>query len=110
MKTELTTEQSQHLIELGVPPPNSEICIHRPFPHHKLVDTYKVFKLEDLLEILPKEIAGEEYVEYLRIGYTTDRKWQCYYTCFEDYFYGTELINSLYELCVWCLTNNYIKL
>ena len=109
MKTQLTKEQSQHLIDLGVPKEKTSQEDWTSYSPIGVGFRYPIFTLTDLLEVLPKEIEGEEYVEYLRIGYTTDRKWQCYYTCFEDYFYGKELIDALYELAYWTIENGYLK-
>lgn len=96
MKTELTNEQSQILIELGVP------------------GTRPTFKLEDLLKILPKylnyEFEGVKYAAdfcfgwnnrflHYEAGYDLYDMWDKSHHCAE------ELIDALYELTVWYLKN-----
>lgn len=109
MKTELTTEQSQHLIELGVPKAKANEVIFNPNN-----DDYDfVFKLTDLLEILPKEIDG---LNDITIQHTL-HGWHCGYGHCAEYngfFLATqyckdELIDSLYELLCWCIENGHLK-
>ena len=119
MKTELTTEQSQHLIELGVP---IKYCTGEVYAKQLLtpnggVIEYKLFTLADLLGILPNKILynhddcflmiiRDVYGNYT-VGYafeTFDGPIFCNYCEF-----GGELIDALYELTVWCLENGYIK-
>ena len=99
MKTELTTEQSQHLIELGVPE-----CFASHIDYRK----NSIFTLENLLKILPKEIEGygTRIIKYNPI-------WGM-----EMAFYdradmvpckAEELIDALYELTVWCLKKQHLK-
>lgn len=57
MKTGLTIEQSQRLIELGVNPylASKEVTEKHPITENEI--TYQIFTLADLLKILPKEIT-----------------------------------------------------
>ena len=110
MKTELTKEQSQHLIDLGVP--KEKASEFEPFD--KQDDGVFIFTLTDLLKILPKEIKTEDNIyrqtmlwggfSYF-VGYRihdTDR-W-LFQICLTK-----ELIDALYELTIWCIENGYLK-
>lgn len=82
MKIELTREESQHLIELGVPKEKAgKKNRHFAFGTTALTPNYQgfgaetvtseieeyIFKLEDFLngEILPKELYSETYLDYI---------------------------------------------
>lgn len=99
MKTTLTTEQSQHLIDLGVPKEKAGISEDMYGP--------ALFKLENFLngEILPQwiEFANDKYG--LSIKYNPIGRFK-YEVCYDDLFYSfifcyDELIDSLYELACW---------
>lgn len=118
MKTKLTTEQSQHLIELGVP---KERASKDRISTIKM-DVYPVFTLTDLLKILPKIIEteigqGELYMNYKTLN--GDIYAVAYYTVFYNTVYyhiptkynpNKELIDALYELTIWCIENEYLKI
>lgn len=107
MKTELTAEQSQHLIDLGVPEEMASFC------EQMFDDGYRknpIFNLTDLLEMLPNYIykhdgfRNRQYLRYIR--------WcggwhEAYYYCSEVPFtlnpiiHSEELIDALYELVCW---------
>lgn len=102
MKTRLTVEQSQHLMDLGVPKGKASISEDMYGP--------TLFSLEDFLngEILPKEINsnGRNYyfaMECMPLGtyslkyVTLDGK----YYLMGNFFQSTELINALYKLACW---------
>lgn len=59
MKIELTKEQSEHLIELGVPKEKANAKISYGFLGYD-----PIFRLTDLLEILPKEFIPNKDNEY----------------------------------------------
>ena len=104
MRTKLTTEQSLHLVKLGVPTEMaSEIeeyddsisqWTHRGAP---------IFTLTDILDILPKEIEqNNKSYNLVILGF--DSYW------YADYVHGKhylsliseyELIDALYELICW---------
>lgn len=101
MKTELTTEQSQHLLDLGVPKEKASIWNKDK----------TIFKLQDFLngEILPKEIDDEEtewWME-LSIKYSApQQKWfVAYHALNEDGVsfarHSEELIDALYQMTCW---------
>lgn len=114
MKTELTTEQSLHLIELGVPKEKaSELqeweddlskWTHRGDP---------IFTLTDLLEILPKEIKIENKEYRLITEFSSQYTFAFYYrgnTPSLGRQLNEEFIDALYELTVWCIKNKHLKL
>ena len=91
MKTELTTEQSKHLIGLGAPDEKASLCGYRKNP---------IFKLADLLEILPKKIDGKNRI------IESDVKGHFAYYCGAIEIIGwrhaeEELIDALYQLACW---------
>lgn len=108
MKTCLDKTQSQHLIDLGVPKEKASIEQDMYGP--------ALFTLTDLLEILPKEIEGRYINHSLCMNYGCDMPesehnlWFAYYDDLNDLEpkYAKELIDSLYELCVWCLKSKYL--
>jgi len=116
MKTELTIEQSNRLIEMGVSVDTaSETAIYDE-PWHRAY--YAVFTVTDLLKIRPKEIVvdGDEYYVVYSACYPGG-EWGAYY---ESKWSSTaeyvgkscciELIDALYELTIFCIENKYIKL
>ena len=109
MKTQLTKEQVDKLIELNVP----EEKLFVDIPHRADYDTPNVI---DLLEILPKEIKDER----LCIGaaflnfYALGEVWVASYEflSFDSEFMSREsqeLIDSLYELLLWTIESGYLK-
>lgn len=105
MKPQLTREESQHLIDLGIPEEKASVR------HIELtLEEYRVFNLTDLLEILPKEIDNHHS---LNICYIRNQWWSEYISYITEEAIvqkeGIELIDSLYELCVWCLESKYLK-
>ena len=109
MKTELTTEQSNHLIELGIPEDWASLC------EQAFDDGYRknpIFTLDDLLKILPKEIELTDRIYNLDIVFWSNEVMGIYNigAMFPIMIKkGNELIEVLYELTVWCLENNYLK-
>lgn len=111
MKTELTTEQSQHLIELGVPANKASMTSNQLHGDPYYNDYYQcIFTLTDLLEILPKEI-GKPYAPEDKenlVVFWLDDVWTAAYAMIRE-FYAEELIDALYELTVWCIENGHLK-
>lgn len=112
MKTTLTIEQSAELIKLGVNANRAtEIKLYddpvSEWTHRGL------FTLSDLLSLLPVDIYYEHKTYELAIRFIFE-KWHV------EYSYGNsdileikqanELIDALYEMVLWCLDNNYVKL
>lgn len=107
MKDKLTREQSAHLISLGVPKEKAHDKISYGFLGYD-----PIFRLTDLLDILPKEIMLDKE-HGLDFGWDFyANKWVAQY-CDEDYlclyekaqYYAEELIDALYELLQWVLKN-----
>lgn len=94
MKTILTQEQSQHLIDLGVLKENASISedIYGP----------ALFRLKDFLngKVLPKEtlVYGE-----LSIFWDCNlQEWSVFYNMkWDNPFRAEELIDALYQLACW---------
>ena len=123
MKTTLTIEQSQKLIELGV---DAKLASEREFVDKTERDSnqfleieeYPLFSLTDLLSILAKEIDynGLTYglnmwvnkaVWYLE--YVAEVKFNQWDALNTDNFESSELIDSLYQLAIYCLENGHLK-
>lgn len=127
MKTELTKEQSQHLIDLGVPKEKASGFEYIGELKYDPCDNYfdtplnekaPIFRLEDFLngEILPLEIYSdvykegecnevlpESYGDYDLVFRREFGKWKATYINSEDWeidnFYGEdELIDAFYKL------------
>ena len=96
MKTELTIEQSDKLIELGVNPDCASITKYTP----DLSDVNIIFTLTDLLELLhPVEEYGG-----LMIGFSVERGlWRASYDDTDFVANGSNLIDALYKLLIWTL-------
>lgn len=111
MKTELTVEQSQHLIELGVPKGKANEVIFNP----NVNEFDFVFRLTDLLQILPNVMHKEKQAyHYNLVMYWAEeeKKWRVTYDAIGDNMgseTATELIDALYELTVWCIENKHLK-
>lgn len=110
MKTALTTEQTQHLLELGVPKERASIKEDMYGP--------ALFKLTDILEILPNKISYNHDNCFLMIIRDVFGNYYVGYA-FETFDgptfcngceFGGELIDALYELTVWCVKNKLIVL
>lgn len=130
MKTKLTPEQSQRLIELGVDPSKASMCqiqhsadgetIYRIVEHDEFcyemscLHPKPIFNLSDILSLLPKEICerinGIRYDCHLSM-YGSNKTWGAMYRldCGDDFleaFDSPELIDALYELLCWVLKNH----
>ena len=119
MKTILTAEESQRLIELGVDPKLASMKEFVPIHPEVLKGNaeyakpwgwFPKFRLEDILSILPKEINGYHLnIEASEQGYEVCYKlWDTYH--FMGATESPELIDALYSLLIWCLENKIIKL
>lgn len=131
MKTELTTEQSKRLMDLGVgsdkaskcwvTDPNDDEC-QQLVNHDEYCYEYAalkpqpVFTLSDMLSILPKWIKYRNMLLWLRIRVDQyEERWCCVYeegTCDNDeadtFQSAEELIDALYELLVNCIKDKLI--
>ncbi len=134
MKTKLTPEESQRLIELGVDPDKASMCqiqhsadgetIYRIVEHDEFcyemscLRPKPIFDLSDILSLLPKELCvwrnGIRSDCHLSM-YGYNKTWGAMYRLddgddFLVVFESPELIDALYELLVWCITNKHLKL
>lgn len=126
MKTQLTKEQSQHLIDLGVPKEKAsgiiQECVVDEYypsyldrPKRKTAQVSRIFKLKDFLngEILPKIIDfGRGHcpltIKYIDINdnihavvhYAPAYDFPTYLSPSPRYF-KEELIDALYQLACW---------
>lgn len=110
MKTNLTIEQSAELIKRGVKRDRMNINFE------------PIFKIEDLLSLLPKEITVTmEFYDVDRLAClhisSTNEKWYVSYKYeFEEreywckMFNSEELIDALYKLMIWAIDHNHVKL
>ena len=109
MKTTLTVEESQRLIELGVDP---KMASRETFIFDKISTLY------DLLSILPKEIDGYElnmsankceyFVSYILWDTMDEGDYIKDILSFKQ-FSAPELIDALNQLLIWCLEQKIIK-
>ena len=131
MKTTLTPEESQRLIDLGVDPKMaSTTCINfngtyayvsgeeSETVRNCVNDQYyteecKCFSIADFLSILPKEIKIHRDGDTLSMIYHCGQ-WRVGYTHCAEYCNHTkvapELIDALNSLLIWVLKNKIIKL
>ncbi|MCM1067159.1 MAG: hypothetical protein NC418_06275 [Muribaculaceae bacterium] len=110
MKTTLTPEQSNRLIELGVDP--SKASEVKEFDDELSQWTHRgssLFTLSDILSLLPKEIEvyydGEAIPFHLVIT-TNGNGWEVSYCDNEALKIAPELIDALFELLCWVLKNH----
>lgn len=121
MKTNLTPEQSQRLIELGVDPSKASsqnIYMKQGYGSRGIFQTpvaQPIFDLSDILSLLPKEIIIERCPYHLNIDYPyllSKGVAARYLDEEEDSLTGVlcpELIDALYELLVWVIENGYCQ-
>lgn len=120
MKTNLTPEQSQRLIELGVDPKlaSESTKVFEPIDaNHRWESEVPIFTLSDILSLLPKEMYSEERDIFYRLNIEMGNFSSS--VCYKHYGYtqtfgptktAPELIYALFELLVWCITNKHLKL
>ena len=121
MKTLLTVEESQRLIELGVDPKMASMKEFIPIHPEVLKGNVEYakpwgwmpkFRLEDILSILPKEIDGYElnmsankceyFVSYILWDTMDEGDYIKDILSFKQ-FSAPELIDALNQLLIWCL-------
>lgn len=115
MKTNLTLSQSQHLIELGVDPSKASSVYQADFYglDDASLSNSPIFTLSDILSLLPKEIIKENCPYHLNIDYPylTGGIAARYLDEEGDSLTGVlcpELIDAVFELLCWCITNKYV--
>lgn len=98
MKTQLTREESNVLINKGISENKASV---RGIENRSI--EYPIFTISDLLGLLPDRIGA---VSILNIYRELDGKWYAHYTG-HPIFHSPELINTLYQLILWLIDNNY---
>jgi hypothetical protein len=120
IKDRLTPGQSQRLIELGVAPSKASGFEYLdPYGLDDAIPTgVPLFTLSDILSLLPKELCnrinGIRYDCHLSM-YGYNKTWGAMYRLddgddFLVVFESPELIDALYKLLVWSITNQHLKL
>lgn len=114
MKTKLTIEKSQRLIESGISIDKSSDFAIYDEPCRRAY--MPIFTLTDLLEILPKEAVfkddfGRFEKYYLGIDWSCNHEWVVYYantTRTMSRKNSPELIDALYSLLIWLIDNKHL--
>ena len=129
MKTTLTVEESAKLILFGIDPEMASKCrvCHKAdfevggtiVPHDEFcyemasLDPRPIFDIGDILSILPKKIKIHRDGDTLSMIYHCG-KWRVGYSNCAEYCKHTkvapELIDALYQLLIWLLTEKKINL
>lgn len=71
----------------------------------------RTFTLQDILDLLPKEISVYGVAHVLNVIFPNEDLWEVSY-CFggrcEEYFMDETLIDAAYEMLCWCAENGYV--
>lgn len=123
----LDIKQMQHLRSLGIDDRHATFC--RVITEKGIAKTmwhclkcYNVkyrmiiptFTLQDILDLLPKEIIDKDgYCNILNIG-TFNNDWYLCYELSNEFepliaFENESIIDAAYDLLCWCVENGYIK-
>lgn len=112
MKTELTIEQSQRLIERGINPIFASKLDKGPVSQWE----FPVFTLIDIAKLLPERKAFADAEAYLNIYFElAGHKWVAQYLDYDkddDVITeesAPELIDALYQLCLWGIKHGYVE-
>lgn len=72
-----------------------------------------VFTLQDIIDLLPKEIYTEKNeLATLKIYFPNDGYWEFSYMGFHkcmEFFIEENIIDAAYEMLCWCIKEGYIK-
>lgn len=111
MEPRLTREQSQHLIDLGIPEEKASLKVlfeeDGPFDiWNEDILSKPIFTISDFLngEILPKEIEINGEIADLCFDWESKiKRWCATYAWFSEEYESQEkeLIDALYKLAVW---------
>lgn len=136
-KQQLDISQMQHLQELGFdtskasmwwcriirpacPPTKKEkvmvdwfLSLRKEIMHTGLdvVETIPTFTLQDVLDLLPREIIDDDKTFDLNVIFPNGDLWEISYTfCgeYKDFFMNHSLIDAAYEMLCWCIEQGYI--
>lgn len=114
IKSYLTVEQSKHLLDLGISFADASSSISRSYhgswaDHVVCMDINYIFTLEDLIRLLPDDIARVENPKEVYPLYMirSTYGWAAYYGENRIGFQtDLELIDVLYKLLVWCIEHH----
>ena len=111
MKGQLTKEQTQHLISLGIDKSKATGKIEVQIGN--ISEFQYRFTLRDLFEILPAEIYNKDgvccWLEFeINKNICSARYSQWESDDYLIYFNEEELIDCLYKLVIWCIENKYL--
>lgn len=106
MRTTLTIEQSAGLIKRGVKRDRMNVNFE------------PIFKIEDLLSLLPNNYPGDELDSgdkrvYLTITAVDWNRWMAKYSTIQKVIASRihdEMIDAVYELLLWAIDHNHVKL
>lgn len=129
--------QMRHLKELGISANNASAYWHRvvrmntnevvtnwfvsfskpsPCLATMKVESIKTYTLQDILDILPKEITDKDgYKFVLKIEYgLLSRVWHIGYYYYDvastgNLYSGDNLIDTVYKMLCWCIEKGYIS-
>lgn len=123
----LSVEQMMHLKELGVDTSKASMC----WLHLNLLDEEWVlavndrhasgadvelipaFTLQDIIEVLPKEIKTSTDTYWLTMSHDSEEWYICYSMSDEfDYykeFKSDSLLEAAYNMLCWCAENGYLE-
>ena len=123
MKTELTLEQSEKLIEFGL---DAKLASCRQYANAGKIqngieqppELKPVFCLTDILAILPKQIKDYHLnIDIIKEGYNIGyiqwddaAPYEAVVTRSINAYFAPELIDALYQLLIWTIDNVYINL
>lgn len=112
MKTQLTKEQSKHLIELGVPANKAYTWY---LGNNPAIRNDHIFNLTDLLKILPKDIIVKNnnykaYLEICALGEVYTAGYMRYeFDSYLNWLEDKELIDVLYKLIIDLIDKEYLN-
>lgn len=116
-KQVLSIEQMEHLKEIGLDSSKASMCwltfngqttlsVHDESCYESAsLHPIPAFTLQDILELLPKEICGNEITIYNHRVY----RWWCIYYLGIYSVENRSLIDAAYEMLCCCLENGDIK-
>ena len=116
----LSIEQMQRLKDLGVDIQPTGTCLmytsdssdkyYLKYGESTCEDDVKAFTLQDIIELLPKEIDGTYLsleLDYCRIDYYMDYYERISWKSVD--FNIEEIMDGVYEMLLWVIENGYLK-
>lgn len=124
-KQVLSVKEMEHLKKLGVYTSKASMCwmifdvdslpsdlwIHSADCYdYDFAHPIPTFTLQDILDILPKEIIIDSKVYNLNIIFPNEGSWEVSYSSYsicKEFFIENNLIDAAYEMLCWCVENGY---